>query len=178
MTTIIILVRHGQTEWNRVEHFRGRVDLPLNDIGLEQARKTAMRIAACWKPAAVYASPLSRAIQTAEKIAGACSLAVQIVDGLVDIDYGAWQGLTPAEVGQQWAHLLAEWYKTPDQARIPGGETLQEVQSRARSSVHSLCTSHPDQQIVLVSHTVVNRLILLGALGLGNHRFWHLRQDP
>ena len=65
----VILVRHGQTEWNRVERFRGRADILLNEIGRRQAETTALRIATEWQPAAVYSSPLSRALETAEAIA-------------------------------------------------------------------------------------------------------------
>jgi len=69
MPTTIILVRHGQTDWNRVEHFRGRFNVPLNDIGLKQADRVAKRISSQWKPVAIFTSPLSRAMQTAETIA-------------------------------------------------------------------------------------------------------------
>ncbi len=84
----IVLVRHGQTEWNRVERFRGRADVPLNQTGLAQAEATGRRVAAEWKPAAVYASPLSRAVKTAEAIARHSDGPVQLSPGLLDIDYG------------------------------------------------------------------------------------------
>ena len=97
MSTSIILVRHGQTEWNRVERFRGRIDIPLNQTGIDQAKKTAKRISTRWNPSAVYTSPLSRAKETAEIIAQSCKLAAQVNNGLIDINYGEWQGLTPEE---------------------------------------------------------------------------------
>jgi probable phosphoglycerate mutase len=67
--TRIILVRHGQTEWNRIERFRGRADVPLNETGIKQAEATGNRVAAKWKPVAIYSSPLLRAVKTAEAIA-------------------------------------------------------------------------------------------------------------
>jgi probable phosphoglycerate mutase len=174
--TCIILVRHGQTEWNRVERFRGRADVPLNETGLAQAEATGLRIHSEWQPSAVYSSPLSRAVRTAEAIAKHFDLPVQIHPGLADIDYGEWQGLTPDEVRDRWPDALHAWYHQPDEAIIPGGETLVQLRSRGMSTVNELSARHAEQ-IVLVGHTVINRIILLGVLGLGNERFWHIKQD-
>jgi len=175
--TQIILVRHGQTEWNRLERFRGRADVPLNAAGLSQAQAVGRRIAAKWQPAAIYAGPLSRTMQTAEAIGSWCGLPVHVELRLVDIDYGEWQGATPEDVRTRWPEAIAAWYDTPHLAQIPGGETLDDVRARALSAVHDLGAQHMEQTIVLVSHTVVNRIILLGILGLGHDRFWRLRQD-
>ena len=98
MATTILLIRHGQTEWNRVERFRGRADIPLNNTGKQQAEATGRRVAAQWQPVAVYSSPLSRAVNTAEAIGRHVNLSVEIHPGLVDIDYRDWQALTPDEV--------------------------------------------------------------------------------
>jgi broad specificity phosphatase PhoE len=175
--TMMILVRHGQTEWNRVERFRGRADVPLNETGLAQAEATGQRIAAELQPAAVYSSPLSRAVKTAEVIAEHFNLPVQIHAGLADIDYGLWQGLTPDEVKERWPEIHHAWYNTPHTARIPGGETLDELRARGMAAINELANRHAGQTIVLVGHTVINRIILLGVLGLGNDRFWRLKQD-
>ena len=173
----IILVRHGQTEWNRIERYRGRADVPLNAAGLAQAEATGEHVAARWAVAAVYSSPLSRAVQTGEAVAKHFDLAVQPHPDLVDIDYGAWQGFTPEEVRQRWPELSDTWYHRPHMVRFPEGETLDELRSRAMRTVSSLTDLHYSDTIVLVGHTVINRVILLGILGLGNERFWHLRQD-
>jgi probable phosphoglycerate mutase len=183
--TRIILVRHGQTEWNRIERFRGRADVPLNETGLDQAEATGRRIAAEWRPAAIYSSPLSRAVKTAEAIAKHVAfstgskqcLPVYIHAGLADIDYGQWQGLTPGEAHARWPEVINTWYHAPHTACIPGGETLDDVRARTMAAVNELAMRYVGQTFVLVSHTVINRVILLGVLGLGNERFWHLRQD-
>jgi probable phosphoglycerate mutase len=175
--TVIILVRHGQTEWNRVERFRGWADVPLNETGLAQAEATGQRIAAEWHPVAVYSSPLSRAVKTAEAIAKYFGLPVQIYPDLVDIDYGEWQGLTPDEAQARWPEAIDAWYHAPHTAHIPGGETLDDLRTRAIAVMNELAICHAGQTIVLVGHTVINRIILLGVLGLGNDRFWRLRQD-
>ena len=176
--TKIILVRHGQTEWNRVERFRGRVDIPLNEAGLRQAKITGERIKKNWKPVAIYTSPLKRAIQTAQQIAQPLGLEIKPAEGLIDINYGKWQGLTPQTARTLWPELVANWYDHPESVQIPDGESLKQVRDRAMAALIEICKSHADEQIVLVSHTVINRLILLGVLDLGNERFWHLHQEP
>jgi broad specificity phosphatase PhoE len=103
---------------------------------------------------------------------------LEIHPGLIDIDYGDWQALTPDEVRSQWPEMIDAWYNTPHLAFIPGGETLGELRVRAMRTVNDLASRHAGQTIVLVGHTVINRVILLGVLGLGNERFWHLRQEP
>ena len=181
--TRIILVRHGQTEWNRVERFRGRADVPLNETGLAQAKATGQRVASDaslseeWQPVAIYSSPLSRAVKTAEAIAQHFNLPVQVHPGIADIDYGQWQGLTPDEVKARWPEIHHAWYNAPHTARIPGGETLQDLRARGMAAVNELAARHAGQTFVMVGHTVINRIILLGVLGLGNDHFWRLKQD-
>jgi probable phosphoglycerate mutase len=175
--TTIVLVRHGETEWNRSDRFRGRYDVPLNDAGISQAKASAERIREEFSPRAVYSSPLSRAMTTARIIADLCALPVRTHPGLVDIDYGEWQGLSVDEVNQHWPDLSTAWRQKPETAAIPGGESLSLVRERALEAVRELARRHDGETIVMVSHTVVNRLILLGVLGAGNDRFWRLRQD-
>ena len=175
--THFVLVRHGQTEWNRIERFRGRADVPLNETGLAQAEATGRRVAAQWQPAAIYSSPLSRAIKTAEAIGRYVDLPVKIHPDLTDIDYGDWQGLTPEEARNRWPGEIDAWYNQPHLAHIPGGETLDDLRARAMKMVTELVGSHPRKTLVLIGHTVINRIILLGVLGLGNERFWRIKQD-
>jgi broad specificity phosphatase PhoE len=176
--TTIILVRHGQTEWNRVERFRGHADVPLNSTGLAQAEATGQRIASQWQPAAIYSSPLSRAVKTGEAIGKTCGLPVQTIAELIDIDYGEWQGLTPEEVKERWPVELDTWYHKPHLALIPGGETLAQLRTRGMKALQELIDHHGGRTIVIVGHTVINRVLLLGMLGLGNERFWNIRQEP
>lgn len=175
--TRIVLVRHGETEWNRVERFRGRADIPLNETGICQAEATARRVRSGWGASAVYSSPLLRAMRTAAAIAKGFSLDIQVHPGLVDIDYGRWQGLSPDEVRVQWPDLLSAWYAAPHTVRIPGGESLDDLRARCTEALREISERHPQNTIVLVAHTVINRVVLLAVLGLGNERFWHLRQD-
>lgn len=174
----IVIVRHGQTDWNKIERFRGRYDIPLNELGLKQAHAVADRIASSFKPKRVLTSPLSRSRKTAEIIAEKIGINVSIHQGLIDIDYGEWQGLTPNEVQLRWPDESQNWYKYPDKVHIPGGETLVEVKERAMAIIQEICVEGFNETIVMVSHTVVIRLILLAILNAPIDRFWYLKQEP
>ncbi len=175
--TRIVLIRHGQTAWNREGRFRGRADIPLDEVGRAQAEATAARVAKSWPVIAVYSSPLMRAVETAKAVARPFGLVVQPVEALIDIDYGAWQGLTQQQVEERWPEELRLWFEAPHEVRIPGGESLADLRRRAMEAIRNLGANHPRQTITVVGHTVLNRVILLAALGLGNERFWHLSQD-
>lgn len=176
--TTIILVRHGHIEGISPARFRGRADLVLTAEGRRQAHATARRIQASWTPAALYSSPLSRCRATAEAIARTVGLSPDPLEDLIDIDYGEWQGLTPDEVRTRWPDELETWYRTPDWASIPGGETLQGVLSRITKTLRHVIARHPRDTVVLVGHDSVNRVILLHALQLPLSRYWRLGQDP
>jgi len=175
--TRLILVRHGQTDWNVHERFRGRFDVPLNQTGIRQAELTARRIKAAWKPLAIYSSPLLRATRTAQSIAEALSLDVVALPELIDMSFGQWEGLSPDQVRDRWPDLLAEWYTSPHTVLIPGGESLHHVRRRCEQTLATLSGAHPDQTVVAVAHTDFNRTMLLAVLGLGNDRLWHVKQD-
>lgn len=175
--THILLIRHGRTAWNKEERFRGREDLPLDEVGQAQAKALARRLAAEFPSlAAIYASPLRRAQETAAPIAEALGLTVHAEAGLIDIDYGAWQGLTPAEVAARDPTLYQIWQIAPDRVHFPGGETLEQVQARARATLDAIAARHTDATVALVSHLVVCRLLLCSVLGVPVGRFALLRQ--
>lgn len=173
--TTIILVRHGQTEWNRIERFRGIIDVPLNEVGRAQARAVATRLAHL-PITAVYSSPLSRARETAQAIAEPLGVPVLVLEGLRDINYGEWGGLTPAEVKQRYPDLLATWYIAPHTMRPPGGESLTELRERSMAAVRQVIREHPDETVVLVGHVTLNRVLCCAILGLDNSHFWRIQQ--
>jgi len=174
----IILVRHGHVEGISPERFRGRADLPLTAEGRRQAAAAAQHIQARWTLAAVYTSPLSRCRTTAVAIAQPFGLSPAPLEDLIDIDYGEWQGLTPDDVRGRWPEQLETWYRAPDWATIPGGETLQGVLARTTSALREVIGRHPNDTVVMVGHDSVNRVILLHALQLPLARYWRLGQDP
>lgn len=173
--TEIILVRHGETEWNVEEVFRGRIDVELNETGLRQAELLAEYLSGV-KIDAVYSSPLRRALKTAEVIASYHKLEVEIAPGLIDFDYGKWQGLPHQEVKDRYKELYAEWLKNPHLIKMPDGESLNEVRERALSVVDKVVARYRGT-IVLVSHRVVNKVLICALLRLDNSHFWNIRQD-
>jgi broad specificity phosphatase PhoE len=174
--TRLVVVRHGRTEWNRVERFRGRADIELDEVGMKQAEATASRIAE-WPVSAVYSSPLRRASTTAEILARRFDLEVEFMPGIIDIDYGEWQGLSPDEAAAKDGGLYSRWLKSPHKAKFPGGETLAQVRARVASAVDGLITQHPRETIALVSHKVVCQILILSLLGADNSHFWQIAQD-
>lgn len=179
--TRIILVRHGQTAWNvgassEGERFRGRIDLPLNEKGRAQAQALAARLAD--EPiAAIYSSPLQRAIKTAEPTARRLGLTVQPLEGIIDINYGDWQEHPHSEVARLYPALYRQWLQEPHLVQIPGGESLEEVRDRAMAALHQVMAPHEDQTILVAGHQVVNKVLVCAMLGLDNSRFWRIKQD-
>jgi broad specificity phosphatase PhoE len=174
--TRIILVRHGQTPWNKDKIFRGSVDIPLNDQGREEAR-----LAGEWLKGetihAAYTSPLSRSRDTAEAIARHHGLEVADLPGLSDLCYGDWQGVPLTEVKVKFAELYRQWEIAPHTVRFPNGETLDEVRARSMAAVTEVIRRHPDQVVLLSAHRAVNKVLIAAFIGLDNSHFWRLGQD-
>ncbi len=173
--TQVILVRHGETEWNVEQIFRGRIDIELNETGVKQAELLAEYLSNL-KIDAVYSSPLKRALKTAEMIASHHKLDVEIAPGLIDFDYGKWQGLPHQEVKDKYKELYGKWLKNPHQVKMPDGESLNDVRERALSVVDDVVAKY-EGTVVLVSHRVVNKVLICALLGLDNSHFWNIKQD-
>jgi len=173
--TEIILARHGETEWNVEEVFRGRIDIELNETGIKQAELLAEYLSRT-KIQAIYSSPLKRAVKTAETIAGYHKLDVEIAPGLIDFDYGKWQGLPHQEVKDKYKEFYAEWINSPERVKIPAGESLNDVRERAMSVVGDVIAKYKGT-VVLVAHRAVNKILICALLGLDNSHFWNIRQD-
>jgi broad specificity phosphatase PhoE len=173
--TEIIIVRHGETEWNVGEIFRGRIDIELNETGIKQAELLAEYLSE-QKIDAIYSSPLKRAIKTAEIIAGYHKLTIDITPGLIDFDYGKWQGLSHQKVKDKYKELYAAWINHPERVKMPAGESLNEVRIRAMGVVTEVIARY-NGTVVLVSHRVVNKILICALLGLDNSHFWNIRQD-
>ena len=114
---------------------------------------------------------------TAEPIADILGLTIQPLEGLIDIDYGAWQGLSTQEALEQDANLYQQWIQTPQNARFPDGEGLQDVRDRVETVIAKILSEHAGQTVILVSHVVVCRVFICTVLGLDNSHFWQIGQD-
>ncbi len=174
--TRVYLIRHGRTAWNKDPRFRGQVDLPLDEVGEAQAETIALRLKD--RPIkAVYSSPLTRAIRTAEPLARALGLEVIPEEGFTDINYGYWQGLSPSEVAELYPELYRTWLESPHLVRVPGGEGLDDVRARAEEALFRILKRHHGEEIAIVGHQVVNKVILCIVLGVSNEWFTRIEQD-
>jgi probable phosphoglycerate mutase len=126
---------------------------------------------------AIYSSPLSRARETARRIAQVFNLKVQLLVGIIDMNFGRWEGRPLKEVQISDRELYQQWREKPHLVRIPGGETLDEVRVRAMAALDQVAQYHHGKNVVLVSHRVVNKVIICGSLGIDNSHFWQISQD-
>jgi broad specificity phosphatase PhoE len=174
--TRIYLVRHGQTAWNKEEIFRGRTDVPLNETGLREAQLAGEYFREM-EIHAIYSSPLLRAWETAQKIAGVQRLEVRSLQGIIDMCFGEWEGQSLKDVQEKDGQRFQQWENEPHLVKIPGGETLDEVRDRAMAVLEETIQSHSGKTLLFVSHRVVNKVILCSILGLDNSHFWQIGQE-
>ena len=176
MMTSIYLVRHGQTAWNKEEIFRGRTDVPLDETGLKQA-ELAGQYFKSMEIHAIYSSPLSRAWQTAQKIAQIQNLKVDPLEGILDMSFGDWEGHAHQEIRKMDNETYRQWVESPHLVKLPGGESLDDVRGRAMAALEEVLRKHSEKTIVLVSHRVVCKVMICAILGLDNSHFWQIAQD-
>ena len=174
---LLILVRHGETESNRERLALGREDVPLNERGRRQAAALTASLAGVLATA-IYASPLRRAVETARPLAEALGLEVQVDEDLIEMAVGDLEGLSPQELSDRHGDFLREWFSTQaGNLRMPGGESLQDVQDRAWAAIERLRERHPEETVVVVTHNFTIHAILCRALGLPLASFRRLRHD-
>lgn len=145
------LIRHGQTDWNARRIYQGQADIPLNEVGIEQARQLAERLKA-ERFDAIFASDLIRAVQTAEILAGDSKDAIQIDRRLREICQGAWEGLSLDEVQEKYADDFKRGFEDPAYSRAPGGESVAEVAARMAAAADEIAGLFPTGRVMLVSH--------------------------
>jgi probable phosphoglycerate mutase len=174
----IFLVRHGDTEYNAKAIFRGTLDVPLSDTGLEQARLTGTELSHT-KISLTLSSPLSRALDTAKMIAEkqASSPVLRIDEDLTDIHFGDWQGRSREEVAATYPDLFSIWMNEPHHARFPRGESIHDAFLRASSGLKRYVADDANEIIAVVSHRVIIKLLVLFALGMSESEFWRIHVD-
>ena len=172
----LLLIRHGETLWNAGKIFRGRADIPLNETGKRQA----VLLGEYLKDEtidAVYTSPLSRAEETAARIAGPHQMKAVAVSDLTDMDFGEWQGKELDEISQKYKDLYRDWLNIPEQAAIPGGESFARITGRITRFMEEVKARHGNGKIVIVTHRVIVKLAICLLLEISNNRFWNFQVD-
>jgi len=149
--TTTLLLRHGETALSTERRFAGRGDIPLTEEGLRQAAAAAKRLAARGGIDVIVTSPLRRARQTADAVALATGAPLLADDGLVETDFGKWEGMTIAEASQRWPDQVSAWMRSVDVAP-PGGESFADVISRVNAALDRLLAEHQFRTLLLVSH--------------------------
>ena len=155
---LLYIARHAQTASSAVDSFNGRGELPLTDLGREQARKLGERLATV-SFAAVVRSPLGRTRETAELIAP--GLRHTVLEGLTEIDYGEWEGLSPAQARERDPELYEAWVDDPSRIAPPGGETAAQVAERALAALRDIEERYADanRPVLAISHKATLRIL-------------------
>lgn len=170
----LLLVRHGETEWNQHGRYQGHADTPLNDRGRAQAAALAACLAR--EPlAAVFCSDLSRARETAQAVAAPHHLAAVADARLREIAFGRWEGLTHAEIEQRYPGQWAIWAADPAHVSPSGGETVAEVADRLAAAVTDVAALHQEATVALVGHGGAFQVLLCRLLHVDPARRWQFK---
>ncbi len=147
----LILIRHGQTDWNAIGRWQGQADPPLNDTGRAQAQQIALELQPL-KLDALVCSDLRRARETAEIVAAALGLRVALEPRLREVNLGDWQGLHLDEIRARWPDQIRQWLESPLAARPPNGESIRELADRVLAAVRDIAAQYADRRVGIVAH--------------------------
>ncbi len=173
----IILVRHGETDWNKQGRFQGQIDIPLNQNGKEQA-KAARNFLKNIPIQKAFSSSLSRPRETAQIILKEHpGIEISLKDKLKEIGHGKWEGKLESEIKSDWPDLLQAWKISPEKVQMPDGENIKEVSARSIKGWIEICNDlKNDETALVVAHDAVNKTILCHLLGLTPSEIWMIKQ--
>jgi len=173
----IFLIRHGETNWNKEGRFQGQIDIPLNENGKNQARKTFeyLRNISFNK---AFSSSMHRPYETAQIILqNYKDLKIEKIDSLVEISHGLWEGKLESEIKENWPRLLKNWHNKPEEVIMPEGESIKDVSERSIEAFNDICLSQKDNDLtLLVAHDAVNKTLICNILGLNYSNIWMIKQ--
>jgi len=172
----LLIIRHGETEWNTADIFRGRISIGLSEKGLTQVELLSQYLSSK-KIQAIYCSPLQRAKQTAEAIARTYYLNIQPLPELTDLDFGEWEGKSQQEVSLKYKDIYTQWLDRPDLAVIPGGETLTDARKRSINALDWVISQNTGGVVAIVTHRVVTKILICAMLGLDDSHFWNIEHS-
>ena len=168
----VFFIRHGRTAWNEAMRFQGRTDVPLDEAGRSQAESLAARMAG-WRGLRLYSSTLSRAMETARIISEACDGTIEPRDGLVEICFGEWEGMTLPEVKSADPDYVVRWRRNPFECVPPGGETFEAIRERLAPVLDEAFEA--DGRVAVVCHGGIIRAALYMLLCLSGEAAWRTR---
>ena len=173
--TEIIIIRHGETEWNQTGRFQGHSDVPLSVEGRAQAEALGRNLALDHVDA-IYASDLIRAMETAAPLAARFGLTVTPDPLLRELNFGAWEGRSFNDVNAEHSDAMKQFYNDPEHADIPESEPFPVFQKRVAGRVREIVRAHQGKRIVIVSHGASIRILLADILAMPIRSIWHVSQ--
>jgi broad specificity phosphatase PhoE len=173
----LILIRHGETDWNSHRIFRGQEDVRLNANGIAQADAVAEALKDKVLEA-IYSSPLKRAYVTAKRIAVPHEMEIRTKAGIVDVSFGVWQGKTEQQVMESDPKLHQKWLERPYKVRFPRGESMKKAWKRVNTAVREILMLHGVGTVVIVTHRIPLKLMTTYLLGKHLDEFQKVRHDP
>lgn len=176
MGTIITLVRHGETPWNRSRLLQGRSDIALCDRGRQQAEVLSSALSSI-PFHSVYCSPLARATETAKILSKPHRISPKIDMGFIEINFGEWEGKTPETLSQSYPGQYERWLVNPNEVTVAKAEPLAEAQTRVVHSLERIAEENENSVVCIVGHGGINRVLLLSLMQADLGAFWRLRQD-
>lgn len=170
MSLTLYFLRHGETTYSQTGGYCGDIDPELTENGLKMAEQFAMTYAKLpWE--AVYVSPMKRTIATAKPLCDAAGIQMQLREGLREIKYGQWEGLTVETVSQKYHDDYVRWLTEPAWNPPTGGETAVQIASRASLAIAEIEEKYPEGNVLVVSHKATIRIILCSLLGIDLGRY-------
>ena len=174
--TRFILVRHGETTWNKEGRYQGQIDTPLSEHGREQGKL----LAAALKNIPIdlcYASPLSRSYDTAKMCMEWHGGLIQTDPRLLEINHGLWEGKLSREIAGDYGDLLNSWRTTVVDVTMPGGESIGQVRDRAMTAFNEYAHKFSGKTVLVLAHDAVNKAVICEMLDIGLDHFWQIKQD-
>ncbi len=169
----LYLIRHGETDYNKTYRFQGQTDIPLNEAGRAQAELLARYFREIPLDG-LYCSSLERAVETARAIGRVQGLEPVSVDAFRELNFGAWEGRNSEDIQKRDAREWKEFFASPADTVLPGGESMTDVQRRAYPALRKILEQHPQGQVAVVAHGGILRVLICTMLGMNLNRTWHL----
>lgn len=178
MVTTLYLIRHGSTEGSEVKRYKGSIDVPLSEKGIEQMEQVARHLNRSYNSLkAVYCSPLTRALKSAEIISESYGLKPIVIPDLRERSFGIWEGMSFSEIREEYPEEFERWSENPLIYSPTGGESTLEVRDRVVNALNNILSNHNEETMAIVAHGGVNRVILCHILGIPLENIFRIEQD-